>query len=87
MARGWESKAIEDQQSEALQSKRPAGKPLSAEQQALRRQINGLELSRKNILRQLELVTHIRHRQMLETSLNELEGQILELNKKLSHEA
>jgi hypothetical protein len=82
MARGWESKSVEGQQAEALGPKQHTGKRLSPEQQALRRQIDGLKLSRKNILHHLESATHARHREMLEESLAELERQIRELDKK-----
>jgi hypothetical protein len=81
MARGWESKSIEEQQAEASESKRRTGKPQSPEQQALRRQIDGLELSRKSIKRQLQSATHARHRQMLEESLAELDRQLRKLDK------
>jgi hypothetical protein len=76
MARGWESKSIEAQQAEALESSKEPAKRLSPEQQALRRQIDGLELSRKSILHQLESAGHPRHRQLLENSLAELDRRI-----------
>ena len=81
MARGWESKSIEAQQAEASDIARRPGKPLSPEQQALRRQIQGLELARKSMLEQLASATHTRHRQMLEESLAELERRIRKLDK------
>jgi hypothetical protein len=79
MARGWESKSIEAQQAEALDVPKDPVKRLTPEEQAVRRQIDGLELSRKSILHQLESVNHPRHRQMLENSLAELDRRIREL--------
>ena len=79
MARGWESKSVEEQQADALENRERRGRYLSPEEQALRRKIDGLELSRKAILRQLESATHARHRHMLEESLAELERQIRQL--------
>lgn len=79
MARGWESKSIEEQQAEATsRSDRPA-KHLTPQQQAMSRQADGLKLARKNVLQQLQTSTHPRHRQMLEQSLAELDRQIQKL--------
>jgi hypothetical protein len=81
MARGWESKSIEAQQAEAIDNRSQSRKLLSPEQQALRRQIDGLELSRKSILHQLESATNPRHRQMLEHSLAELDRRLSEVSQ------
>jgi hypothetical protein len=80
MARGWESKAIEAQQADADANRQPRGAPLTPEQQAFRRQIEGLELSKKNVLQQLQAATDPRRRQMLEHSLAELQQKIRALN-------
>lgn len=81
MARGWESKAIEAQQADADSSGQPRGPRLTLEQQALRRQIEGLQLSRKNILRQLEGVTNPLRRRMLEQSLVDLDQKVRDLSE------
>jgi hypothetical protein len=76
MARGWESKSVEQQQDEAT-SERTRGKvQLSAEQITERQRRDGIELSRKRIAQQLELATNARHRQMLETALAELDRKL-----------
>ena len=75
MARGWESKSVEQQQEEAAAQKLP-GKHLTPEQIAEENRRKGLELSRQRILQQLQTACHSRHRQMLETALEDLERQI-----------
>ena len=76
MARGWESKSVEQQQEEA--SSEPARKtePLTPEQVGRRRRLATLELSRKRMLQQLEAATNPRHRQMLDSALADLDAQI-----------
>jgi hypothetical protein len=81
MARGWESKSIEAQQAEAADSRQRPEKPLSPEQQAKRRQVEGLQLARKGIERQIALATNPRHIRMLEESLAELDRQLGALTK------
>src|SRR5262249_32480298 len=75
MARGWESKAVEQQQDEAARSS-TAGPRLSPEQAAHSRQRQGLQLSRKRVLDQLATAHDPRHRKMLEDALAELDRQI-----------
>ena len=76
MARGWESKSIEDQQAEAeravAETKRA---PLTAKQQ--RRET--LQLSRSQLQSQLEHVRHETHRQMLNGSLQALDKELAQL--------
>jgi hypothetical protein len=75
MARGWESKSVEQQQEEAS-SNDAKGPRLTQEQIAEQRQRCGLELSRKRIEQQLETATNPRHRQMLEAALKDLDAQL-----------
>jgi hypothetical protein len=75
MARGWESKSVEQQQEEAV-SKKEGGEVLTPEQIAERQQRQGLELSRQRILQQLQVACNPRHRQMLEAALAELDKQL-----------
>jgi hypothetical protein len=76
MARGWESKSVEQQQEEAMLSTQQRGKHLTAEQIAENQKRKGLELSRKRILQQLELASNPQHRSMLEAALAELDSQL-----------
>jgi hypothetical protein len=75
MARGWESKSVEQQQEE-FASNKDKGKPLSSEQMAVERERNGLELSRQHILQQLQVACNPRHRQILEAALTELDRKL-----------
>jgi hypothetical protein len=81
MARGWESKSIEAQQAEASEGTHKSRTLLSPEQQAILRQAEGLELSRKSILRQLESASNARHRRMLEDALAELDRRLTEMRQ------
>ena len=78
MARGFESKSVEEQQAEA--KREPAqNQRLTPEEMESRRKRDGLLLSRKNIQSQLNSVSNPNHRQMLEKALAELDRQLAEL--------
>jgi hypothetical protein len=82
MARGWESKSVEEQQSAFRE---PAGERkarLDPAQAKQNREREGLELSRKRILAQLEAATHPNHRKMLEQTLSELDAQLAHLPRR-----
>lgn len=76
MARGWESKAVEQQQEEASSQKSDRRQALSAGQKAELRHRETLSLSRKRISQQLEAATNPQHRRMLEAALAELDRQL-----------
>jgi hypothetical protein len=76
MARGWESKSIEQQQADALDERKNARPPLSPSQQKLNRQRESLLLARKRLSAQLQTATRPEHRQMLQQSLAELDKQL-----------
>src|ERR1700686_1599127 len=50
VARGWESKSVEEQQAQAVSAPSPAGPPLTPAQIARQRQTQGLMLSRQRVL-------------------------------------
>lgn len=75
MARGWESKSVEQQQEEATANV-ARGPRLTPEQLAEKQRRRGLELSRARIAQQLEAASNPKHRQMLEAALRDLEQQI-----------
>ena len=79
MARGWESKAIEDQQAEAAATPHPTKLRLAPEQVAKQKQQEGLLLSRKRVLQQLQAAQNPIHRNMLEAALGELDAQLARL--------
>jgi hypothetical protein len=76
MARGWESKSVEAQQAEAAETTRAPRKHLTAEQAARQRELAGVLLSRKSVLRQLDAASDPRHRQMLQGALAELDRKL-----------
>ena len=80
MARGWESKGVEQQQAENLGSSPPKKHAITPQGADLNRQREGLLLRRKHVSKQLEAVHNERHRAMLETALAELDSQLRNLN-------
>jgi hypothetical protein len=79
VARGWESKSVEEQQSQAASSPSPANPPLNPAQIASQRQKQGLLLSRQHILQQLEAAQNPRHREILQSALADLDRQLARL--------
>ena len=76
MARGWESKSVEQQQEEATSSPQQRRQQLTPEQIVEQQKRKGLELSRQRILQQLEVASNPQHRSMLEAALAELNTQL-----------
>jgi hypothetical protein len=77
MARGWESKSVEQQQEEATSSStQQRGKPLTPEQIVEQQKRQGLELSRHRILQQLEVASNPQHRTILEAARADLDAQL-----------
>jgi len=76
MARGWESKSVEAQQAEASEGNRPSRVKMTVQQAALKRQIDGLLLSRQRVRQQLAAAQDPRLRQMLEAALDDLEHRL-----------
>ena len=76
MARGWESKSVESQQIEDAASRSDRAVPLTAEQRQLRRKREGLELSRRRVLQELETAASPLRRNSLEQALAFLEKEI-----------
>jgi len=78
MARGWESKSVEQQQAEMGDQPKSSHRQLSDAQQKLNRKREGLLLSRTSLVRQLQVVTQARHRRMLEQAIAEIDRQLAE---------
>jgi phage-related minor tail protein len=81
MARGWESKSVEQQQAEMAGTSKSAGPRLSPAQQKLNRQREGLLLARTRMAEQLRIATRPERRQMLEQSLAEIDKQLASFEK------
>jgi hypothetical protein len=79
MARGWESKAVEEQQAEARAPMSASKVRLTPEQAARRRQEQGILLSRNHVLQQLRVAQNCLHRKMLEAALDDLNAQLARL--------
>jgi hypothetical protein len=76
VARGWESKSVEEQQAEAVATPSPAKPPLTPAQIASQRQRQGLLLSRQHVLQQLEAAGNPRHRELLQGALADLDARL-----------
>lgn len=81
MARGWESKDVEDQV-ESKDAKKPAGGqgPKTAQQQMREQEVKQLQLSRIRIVNDLTSATHPNHRKSLEAALAHLDRKIADLS-------
>jgi hypothetical protein len=79
VAKGWESKSIEEQQSEAINAKRSLNPQLPVEQIKAAQIRQGLELSRHRVLQQLQLACNPKHRSMLERALADLDERLAKL--------
>ena len=76
MARGWESKSVEQQQEEMSEQRKTFRAPVSRDEQQRNRKREGLLLSRKRLTQQLQAAGNSRHRQMLEQAIAELDRQL-----------
>ncbi|HVM93009.1 MAG TPA: hypothetical protein VMT67_09375 [Terriglobales bacterium] len=76
MARGWESKSVEQQQADALDQGKPSRPRLSPEEQKRNRRRETLLLARTRLLGQLAAATRPGHRQMLQQSLADIDKQL-----------
>jgi uncharacterized protein involved in exopolysaccharide biosynthesis len=81
MARGWESKSVEQQQEERAEQRTTSRAPISPDQQQLNRKVEGLRLSLERLNQQLQAAANPRHRQMLEQSIAELDSQLASLQQ------
>jgi hypothetical protein len=81
MARGWESKSVEQQQEEMSGQRKPLRAPLSPEAQQHNRKREGLLLSRERIAQQLQAATNPQHRHMLEQAIAELDLHLSSLER------
>jgi len=84
MARGWESKSVEDQVQESrAKDHKDQGKKaqLIPEQLDLRRRRDVLRLSRARVERELEASQNPRYREQLRKALADLDAQIAEITE------
>ena len=82
MARGWESKAVENQVQEFESKENRAQKrQLTQTQVEIRRQKEILLLSRARVEKQLQSIQDARYREQLSRALADLDAQLSKLNE------
>lgn len=80
MARGWESKSVEEQQAESVKTPAEARRrQLTPQELIKRREQDELGLARKSVLHQLETAQNPRHRKMLQDALAELDTRLRQM--------
>ena len=80
MARGWESKSVEDQLEERMRAQQEAAvTPLSPEAVELKQKRETLLLARSRLLEQIQNARSDAHRRMLEQSLEAVETELAAL--------
>ncbi len=85
MARGFESKDVEQQQQEALERRASARHPqLTPEQIERERKRDSLRLQRTRVLHEIEACREDRRRKMLESGLKYLDDQLASLTPEIS---
>jgi len=81
MARGWESKSVEDQMEEAQRSQGETGLQIHApEERERQRKVESLKLERSRLAEQLERARSEKHRRIIQQSLNAIEAEIAALS-------
>jgi hypothetical protein len=80
MARGWESKSVEEQQAEFSQGPNTADRKISAEEKQKIAERKRLQLARANVSNQLKLAQNSRYIELLTRELAELDRQIAALS-------
>jgi len=81
VARGWESKSVEDQQAEARDKSRSTQAPLNAEEAAVIREKETLRLARQRVLQQLKSSPNPRLRKLMADALADLDAKLARLEK------
>jgi hypothetical protein len=81
MARGWESKSVEEQIRSARERSGEHHPRLNAEELDIERKRDSVRLQRTRVLNQIETCTDERYRKTLETGLAFLDGQLTDLDK------
>ncbi len=79
MARGWESKSVESQIEDRREAPARDGDDAAREQLVRTRQREGLESSRRGIVRELESATSDLRRRSLEAAIKHLDDQLSKL--------
>jgi hypothetical protein len=78
MARGWESKSVEDQQADFSRKPDKAKGPISPADRAKESERERLQLARVNVANQLQAAQNPKYIELLKNELAELDRQIAE---------
>jgi hypothetical protein len=81
MARGWESKSVEEQIRSARERSGEHHPQLNAHQLDIEKRRDSVMLQRTRVLNQIETCVDERYRKTLETGLAFLDGQLSDLGK------
>ena len=82
MARGWESKSVEDQKSAAEANRDAQIKPrMSADERAKKERKQSLLLSRSQVVSRLKVATNDRYRAQLQLALDHLDERLREYDQ------
>lgn len=77
MARGWESKSVEQQIDDAgTESKGASSRYLSPEEAAVQKRREGLQLQRSHVLQEIASARNPRYRELLKEKLRHIEEQL-----------
>jgi len=79
MARGWESKSVESQMEDRREPLTGDRGEIAQDQLELRRKREGLESSRRGVVRELESATSDLRRRSLKAALKHLDGELKKL--------
>jgi len=83
MARGWESKSVEDQVAAAEAAREARAKPhLTDQQRAQETERQSLLLSRAQVTDRLKRATNPRYRAQLESALKDLDARLRDLQNR-----
>jgi len=83
VARGWESKAVEDQQQEARKGAAPAAAKVDPAEAARKAERATLQLARTRALADLQHACAPAHRAMLEAAIRDLDEKIKAISSHL----
>ena len=82
MARGWESKSVEEQMeaAESRRIERKAADAVTTEQVRIDRERESIQMQLVRMRRELEDARHERHREQLEGAIKHLEDKLSEIS-------
>lgn len=82
MARGWESKSVENQvQDSAVPLDAPRSGRMTPEEMLIQKKRDALQLSRAHVMQDLKTSTNPRYRSYLQEALTHLDAEIARLEK------